>query len=237
MCGLILAPKINLQCGSRVHQESALIAAKGEQDESDEALHQTTMSTIGEEVSFTIAKEEKSASQREFVAGALLAVLAGCFAGGKFCMSTIGKQVESNSQDPHFVKDTLFNVFQSYMISFGLGCIISNVIYDLFFVCFLKARRQELPKLEFSVMSVYGFLAGLFWFGSYIGQQGANSAGGAAVFGPANNACQLIVAGLWGLFWYREVKNPRNIALWVMSAAVTIFFMVTLSLELESPAE
>lgn len=194
------------------------------------------MSTIGEGVSFTVAKEGKSTSQREFVAGVLLAVLSGCFGGGKFCMSTIGKQVESNVQDPQFVSDTLFNVFQSWCLSFGLGCIISNGIYDLLFVCFLKARRQELPSLEFSVMSVYGFLAGLFWFGSYIGQQGANSAGSAAVFGPANNACTLIVAGLWGLFWYREVTNPRNIALWMTSAAVTIFFMVTLSLELESPA-
>jgi uncharacterized membrane protein YpjA len=232
MFGLILAPKMNLQCGSSAHQTKALIGKKGEQDEDEESFDQTTMSTIGEGVSFVVAQERRTSSQREFVAGVVLAVLAGLFAGGKYCMSTIGKRVERDSQDPQFVKDTLFNVFQSYMMSFGLGCIISNVIYNVIFVCFLKARRQELPRAEFSVMSVYGFLAGLFWFGSYIGGQGANDLGSAALFGPANSACNLIVAGLWGLLWYREVRNPRNIALWVTSAAVTIFFMVMLSFEL-----
>jgi hypothetical protein len=232
MLGLILAPKMNLQCGSAVHRATALIAAKGDQDEDEEAVDQTTMSTIGEGASFIVAQEKKGTSHREFAAGVVLAVLAGVFAGGKFCMHTIGKHVESNQQDPEVVSDTLFNVFQSYMMSFGLGCIISNTIYNFFFACFLKARRQELPSAEFSVMSIYGFLAGLFWFASYIGAQAANDLGSAAVFGPASSACNLIVAGLWGLLWYREVRNPLNIAAWITSVVVTIVFLVMLSLEL-----
>merc|ERR1719498_36894 len=104
----------------------------------------------------------------------------------------------------------------------------------LFAVWHKGIQRKELPPMEFSVMKIYGILAGVIWFAGYMCEQGATDLGGQGTMGPASNACKLIVSGLWGILYYGEMKEPAQIACWIFFAVWTTAFVILLSQELET---
>jgi len=236
MAGLIFSPKLSLKC-----LDGPVESAECKLDL--ETRTNSTMSLGPEGESFVLEDDSvllaKAAGQdrRDFVVGVLLAMAAGIFAGMKFAVGGIGKRWELASGAPPALVQSEFGVFESYMMSFGVGCALSTPIFLVAFALLQKGRGQELPSAEFHVMKLYGFLAGAIWMASYMCVQGATNVGGLGSFGPASNACNLIVAGLWGILYYREVKSPRRIVCWALSAAWTITFVIMLNGELKDKLE
>jgi len=223
MMGLIFSPTLSLRCFHKVDGKDAL-----------QTTTASTMSFGPEDDSVLLAKPVVQESRREFMIGVALAMTSGIMGGLKFGITNIGHQIEAGSSKSEEVVASELGVFESYMMSFGVGCAVSTTSFFFIFALLQKVRGQEMPSAEFPVMKLYGFLAGALWMGSYMCLQAANNLGGSGSFGPAGNASQLITAGLWGLLYYREVKDPKRVACWVVSAAWTIAFVVLLAGELES---
>lgn len=223
MVGLIFSPRV--RCGSKADMAVKL--------NSIAATTSTLSMSIGlEDVSLLLQEEPKPDSSRgEFALGVLMAISAGVLSALKYTVKHIGQTLESGND----MVDAQFGVFESYMISFGIGCAICQPLYMALFAVWQKGiQHKELPSMEFSVMKIYGTLAGVIWFAAYMCQQAANDMGGQGAMGPASSAGHLIVAGLWGFLYYREMKEPAQIACWVLSAAWTIAFVLLLSNELEA---
>jgi len=222
MVGLILSPRVTF--GARAEGAVKL--------NSDAPTASTLSVSVGlEDVSVLLPEEAKPNSARhEYVVGVLLAMLAGLCSAMKFAVKHIGEQIESGSDNV----DAKFGIFESYMISFGLGCAITTPLYFAVFALWQKGiQHKEMPSIEFPVMKIFGFFAGAVWFAAYMCQQASNDIGGGAAMGPAASASKLVVSGLWGLLYYREIRGPAKIMCWILSAAWTITFMILLTSELE----
>ena len=125
--------------------------------------------------------------------------------------------------------------------SYGAGAMIANTIMWLlvFLVSYstnvlhgksIQQTLDELPKLHLRVLWLPGLLAGLMlslaMFTTilaitYLGQ------------GVGNSIVQskILVSGLWGIFWYKEVVGAKTVAKWFASAGICIIAIIWLSLE------
>lgn len=129
-----------------------------------------------------------------------------------------------------------------YLISYGIGSAIVNAaMWILLFLyhCYSKQRFRDalnaLPKWHFQQLWWPGFLAGLLHslgnFGSilavtYLGQ----------ATGYSMCQLQLIVSGLWGVFWFREIRGTSVILRWFLSALCAMTGIIWLSWEHKSSA-
>eukprot|EP00522_Entomoneis_paludosa_P006392 CAMPEP_0172452002 /NCGR_PEP_ID=MMETSP1065-20121228/9790_1 /TAXON_ID=265537 /ORGANISM="Amphiprora paludosa, Strain CCMP125" /LENGTH=470 /DNA_ID=CAMNT_0013203983 /DNA_START=8 /DNA_END=1420 /DNA_ORIENTATION=- len=123
-----------------------------------------------------------------------------------------------------------------YLISFGIGC--SSVVALVWLLRWLLHAWQQqatlsqawqaLPSLHLTTVGPYASLAGLIWsLGNvssilsvtYLGQG----------LGYSITQSQLLIAGLWGVFGYGEIQDPRNVQKWFASAAVTLVGILFLS--------
>ena len=87
---------------------------------------------------------------------------------------------------------------------------------------------QSLPSMHWRVMLAPGSLAGLLWSIGNVSSMVAVSNLGEGV---GYSLCQssMLVSGLWGLFYYKEIKGTWIIAGWLACALVTIGGIVFLS--------
>lgn len=125
--------------------------------------------------------------------------------------------------------------------SMACGAMLSNLLlWGLYFTyhAMLDAKRghslrqtmEEMPQLYFRELWLPGLLAGLLlslaMFTSilavtYLGQ------------GVGNSLVQtkILVSGLWGIFWYHEIRGVAIIAKWFASAGICVIAIIWLSLE------
>jgi glucose uptake protein GlcU len=128
-----------------------------------------------------------------------------------------------------------------YFPSMACGALLSNLLlWCLYFGIkaamnsitgkTIRQTMDEMPKLFFRELWFPGLLAGLLlslaMFTSilavtYLGQ------------GVGNSLVQtkILVSGLWGIFWYHEIKGAATIAKWFASAGVCMLAIIWLSLE------
>jgi glucose uptake protein GlcU len=222
--GLILSPTLSLPCFHKVH---------GTRKASDLVTHKVSAATMSFLPEDDAMPDVTGDPRRQFMLGVPLAMLAGLLGGLKYALSSIGHRVQADSGRAEDVLALEFGVFESYMMSFGVGCAVSTIAFFIIFAVSQKARGHKMPSAKLPTMKFYGFLAGFLWMGHYMCAQAANNVGGSGSFGPAVNAIQLITAGLWGLLYYREIKDPKRIACWAFSAAWTIAAVVLLAGELK----
>lgn len=126
----------------------------------------------------------------------------------------------------------------NYILSMAAGAFFSNCLLWVLFFAFnmitnqrsLEATFQSMPRLYFSQLWRPGFLAGVLlsfaMFGSII----------AVTFlgqGVGNSLVQtkILVSGLWGIFYYKEISGTSTILKWFLSAAVAVIAIIWLSLE------
>lgn len=126
----------------------------------------------------------------------------------------------------------------NYIISMSTGAFLANCLlwlcYFLYNVWASKAPLREawkdMPRIYFKELWFPGFLAGLLlsiaMFGSilavtYLGQ------------GVGNSLVQtkILISGLWGIFFYKEINGTKTITMWFMSATIAMVAIVWLSLE------
>lgn len=170
-------------------------------------------------------------TQRE--SGILFAVLNGLLAG-------------SSLIPMHFAKAQGF-MGRSFILSFGSGSMAANLVIwvGYFFYVHLKQRStvpegntlqttyELMPRLHLKELWFRGFMAGLLltigMFGSifsiaFLGQ------------GVGNSLVQskILISGLWGIFWFKEVKDPEAIGKWFASATICVAAILWLSYERNS---
>ena len=127
-----------------------------------------------------------------------------------------------------------------YVISFASGALIVTIwIWILRFLCMVvkfnsfKEGFAVLPSFHVKVMWLPGATAGALWSMGNVGSIVAVQHLGQGVGYPASQAA-LLVAGLWGIFYYREVTTPKTIMKWFLSAFVTILGIILLGYESSS---
>jgi len=127
-----------------------------------------------------------------------------------------------------------------YVISFGTGALLVTILIWIFRFLFMvfklksiKEGYSVLPPFHFRVMWLPGATAGTLWSLGNVGSIVAVQQLGQGVGYPASQAA-LLVAGLWGIFYYQEVTKPKTIIKWFMSAFVTILGILLLGYESSS---
>ena len=137
----------------------------------------------------------------------------------------------------HFAKREGFGG-AAYLISFACGSMIVNtMLWVLYFLYHLQQKRCAfrealycLPDWHLDKLWLPGFLAGSLYslgnFGSilsvtYLGQ------------GVGFSLCQvqILVSGLWGIFYYKEIRGREVIMKWLISACITVIGILWLSHE------
>ena len=137
----------------------------------------------------------------------------------------------------HYAKEEGFGG-ANFMISMASGSMIANILVWCCFFGFTTIANQttwqdglqRMPRWYFKELWFPGFMAGLLlaiaMFGSilavtYLGQ------------GVGNSLVQtkILVSGLWGIFFYKEVRGTKTIAMWFLSATVAVLAIIWLSLE------
>ena len=129
-----------------------------------------------------------------------------------------------------------------YFPSMGVGAMIANTIMwiVLYAACLCRGfasgktprdcLKDDMPKWHFRVLWLPALSAGLMlslaMFSTilaitYLGQ------------GVGNSIVQskILVSGLWGIFWYKEVVGAKTITKWFASAGICMIAIIWLSLE------
>lgn len=127
--------------------------------------------------------------------------------------------------------------------SFAIGCLIvvCCVWIGRFFLCSAQARSfrggfQLLPSFHVTTVGPYAVLAGLIWSIGNMGSVVAVAMLGQGL-GYSIVQCQLLIAGLWGVLWFREIRSASSILRWFSFALITVSGMVILSQQHVSSSE
>lgn len=122
-----------------------------------------------------------------------------------------------------------------YLISFSVGCTIVMCLVWLlrFSVYSIQARSvargwSDLPSMHFRNVGPYASMAGLIWSLGNVSSIVSVALLGQA-YGYSVIQSQLLIAGLWGVFWYREIVDSTDIKRWFLSATATLLGIVYLS--------
>jgi len=128
-----------------------------------------------------------------------------------------------------------------YVISFSIGALAVTVLlwilrfaYHLFKLKSPKEAYAVLPSFHFRVMWLPGATAGSLWSLGNVGSIVAVEHLGQGVGYSASQAA-LLISGIWGIFYFKEVTKPLIIGKWFLSAFVTIAGILLLGYE-SSPA-
>ncbi|CAB9517622.1 expressed unknown protein [Seminavis robusta] len=172
--------------------------------------------------------------------GILASIINGIFSGSSFVPL-------------HYAKKEGFGGAK-YMLSFATGailatCMIWVVLFVTKFITVSRKHKRELndsgsrmvrilfakayesmPPWHFRQMWAPGFAAGtllaIAMFGSIISVTHLGQ-------GVGNSIVQskILISGLWGIFWYREIVGVPNIAKWLASAGVAVLSILWISYE------
>jgi hypothetical protein len=128
----------------------------------------------------------------------------------------------------------------SYYISFGSGALVANSsMWALIFLHAhynrpqgtpLRATLETMPSIHLRELWFRGLMAGLLLsFGMFGALMATNILGQ----GVGNSLVQgkIIVSGLWGIFYFKEIKDPDLITKWFLSAGLCVSSILWLSHE------
>mmetsp|Transcript_15923 Transcript_15923/g.50037 ORF Transcript_15923/g.50037 Transcript_15923/m.50037 type:complete len:333 (+) Transcript_15923:125-1123(+) len=115
-----------------------------------------------------------------------------------------------------------------YLVSFGVGAGIVTIVVAGIYFAGLRHLGRPIPSFQVGVAAKPALTTGLLWSaGNYCSIYATNLLGMA--IGWPLVQCQLIVSGLWGVLYYREVEGRRTIGLFMASSAVLLMGVVLLS--------
>ena len=127
-----------------------------------------------------------------------------------------------------------------YVISFSIGAItvtigmwLGRFMYHLIRTRSIGEACEALPSFHLRVMWASGAAAGSLWSIGNVGSIVAVKYLGQGVGYSASQAA-LLVSGMWGIFYFKEVTNVITIGKWFFSAIVTIAGILLLGYESRS---
>jgi len=117
-----------------------------------------------------------------------------------------------------------------FVISFACGALTVSIIFYTVYgtIRALLGYSEPFPSFHFRAIAVPAFCTGLLWTtgyfcGLYSTLYLGNAIGNSSVQG------QIVVSGMWGILYYREVTDRRKIALFFMSMLLTLGGVVLLA--------
>jgi len=124
-----------------------------------------------------------------------------------------------------------------YVISFGIGC--STVLAVVWFLRWIVMSIEErsfvagfgrLPSLHVGTIGPYATFSGVIWSIGNVSSILTVAMLGQGV-GYSIVQSQLLIGGLWGVFYYREITGRDIVAKWFFFAIVTVSGILWLSQE------
>jgi len=235
MVGLVFTPSLNLPCAEEEEEEEERSKREG-QLERDllEAAH------LKQDADADHRVDDKEASGMGGLAMGLLAALGtGVMSATQYGAVTAGKEAEvdslacsltnSSNPCPEYLQEQ-FNPTGSWMVSFGLGAAMSTVVYVILLLLHQKLQGRPMPSFEFETMKGPGSMAGLCWCVANFFNTVAVQKGGNAIIMAQTTSVQLVTSGLWGIFYYKEMKGWHAVV-WGCFAIWTLASMLLLGLE------
>jgi Transmembrane family, TMEM144 of transporters len=124
-----------------------------------------------------------------------------------------------------------------YLLSFAIGAAIVNaalwLLRYLYHVVHYQSWKQgyhTLPSFHFRVMWRPGGLSGLLWsIGNFFSLISVFNLGEGVGYPLVQTS--ILVAGLWGIFYFKEVQGIESVLKWLLSAILTVFGILLLSYE------
>jgi len=125
-----------------------------------------------------------------------------------------------------------------YLTSFAIGATLVTLSLWLFRYLYLCHKHsysvstayRALPSFHFSKMWPYGCTCGLLWsIGNFFSIVAVENLGEGV--GYSASQASMLVSGLWGIFYFKEIEGADAILKWYASASVTALGIVLLSYE------
>jgi hypothetical protein len=125
-----------------------------------------------------------------------------------------------------------------YLISFAVGAAVVNAALWILRWLYLSARRggslrggyDGLPSFHWRVMWLAGGTSGLLWsIGNYFSLISVFYLGEGVGYPLVQTS--ILVSGLWGLFYFKEVTGAERISKWFASSLLTVLGILLLSYE------
>jgi len=126
---------------------------------------------------------------------------------------------------------------RGYVISFAIGASIVTLFLWLLRYSYNVGRTRSvvkaydaLPSFHLRVMWLPGALSGTLWsIGNFFSILSVEHLGEGVGYSVVQAA--MLVSGLWGIFWFREIVCATAISKWFVSAGLTITGILLLSYE------
>jgi len=125
----------------------------------------------------------------------------------------------------------------AYVISFSIGCTtvaivawILRFLYCCHVTQSLSQGFESLPSFHLETIGLSAALAGVIWSVGNVSAIITVDILGQGV-GYSIVQSQLLVAGLWGVFWYKEIRGYRVVTSWFLFACVTVAGFLLLAQE------
>jgi len=124
-----------------------------------------------------------------------------------------------------------------YLMSFSIGASIVTLSMWLFRYLFYASRHRSfskayhaLPSFHLRVMWLAGGVSGLLWsIGNFFSLISVFYLGEGVGYPLVQTS--ILVSGLWGIFYFKEVQGRERVAKWFISSLLTIFGILLLSYE------
>lgn len=155
------------------------------------------------------------------IEGYALAVLAGVLSAVQYGLVTLAKKWAAEESVPSEALDPL----GSWTASLGLGAVLINGL-----ALGMARTAGQQPTLQPGVTLLPGSAAGLLYCAALLLTTAAVQLGGNAIVMAQRNATSLVVSGLWGVLWYREIRGTALLA-WGLMALLTVVCVVGLGFE------
>ena len=127
-----------------------------------------------------------------------------------------------------------------YIISFAIGASIVNIFlwimryfYNVYYTGSFQKGWNALPSFHFKVMWLPGAVAGSVWSVGNIASIVSVQYLGEGV-GYSLSQSSMLISGLWGIIWFREIRGVEIVTKWLIAASITVFSILLLSYEHES---
>lgn len=125
----------------------------------------------------------------------------------------------------------------NYVLSFAIGTSIVNIlswIIRFYYIWNTSSRNLRtaylaLPSFHIRTMLIPGACSGALYCCGNLASIVSVTYLGEGV-GYSMTQSSMLVSGLWGIFWYREITDPLSIRGWLITATITLTGMMILCL-------
>eukprot|EP00040_Diaphanoeca_grandis_P005688 m.34040 g.34040 ORF g.34040 m.34040 type:complete len:383 (+) comp16922_c0_seq1:469-1617(+) len=144
------------------------------------------------------------------ILGVFLAVLMGVLGGSVL----VPMKMSYNCHD--FENGTLHGALM-FTLSFAVSG--AAITVALFFLRTIS-RGFSTPKMHLSVVGLPCFLQGALWNVGFVGSTIATTSPLGMSVGYPLTQCSILVGGLWGILYYKEIRGAKFLMLFIVSLAI-----------------